>query len=351
MKNRAIHCCWLLVLLPVGVGCGGELGGATNLKKHGANFYPPPGRILHVAGQTREAFADYIEKVTEHGTRCGLPAGVSFYSSLYRTGFKTPHANRPGDDHQDLTAVLAHYDRLIPQISIWADEAELARINSGEQDDNIRRFARLLSSHQRPIYLRIAGEFDDGRYKDPGAYQRAYRHIVDGLVAHGVDNVSYVWHSIGLKPTYQNRDPMDWYPGDAYVNWIGLSIYQIGKEGYYPDHNRERVLEIAREKKLPLMVVEASAIRKTPGQKKFTGQAYWDYWYQPYFAFIERNPEVRGLGIINTDWDSQKQFKRFDWGDARLHRDPVVLENWRRKMRDPRYLHSQKGLYGLLGDQ
>ena len=318
-------------------------------KRYGENFYPPPGKILHMAGQTREGFADYVEHVTEDGKQCDLPAGVAFYSSLYRTGFKTPHANLPGDDHQDLSNVLSRYEHLIPQISIWADEQELVQIALGQQDENIEKVAKLLISYQRPIYLRFAGECDDGRYKDPEAYKKAYRHVVDLFVAHGVKNVSYVWQSIGLKPTFQDRDPLDWYPGDAYVNWIGISFYQIDKEGYYPDHNRDRVLEIAREKKLPIMIVESSAIRKTAGQKKLTGQAYWNYWYKPYFEFIERNSEVRGFSIIDTNWDSQQQFKRFDWGDARLEEDPVVLEHWRNQLQDPRYLHSQENLYELLG--
>lgn len=347
-KNIIAHVL-LLALGAVNLTYGQGVGGVDTDVKHGADFYPPPGKVLHIAGQTREAFADYLETVTESGVRCGLPAGVSFYSSLYRTGFNTPHANVPGDDHQDLTRVLKHYEVLIPQISVWADEQELNRVNSGQQDENIRLFARQLSSYKRPIYLRIAGEFDDGRYKDPEAYRQAYRHIVDLFVELGVRNVSYVWHSIGMKPTYQNRDPLDWYPGDAYVNWIGISVFQIGKEGYYPDHNRGRIVEIAREKGLPLMIVESSAIRQAPRQRQLSGKDYWDYWYRPYFEFIENNPEVRGLSIINTDWDSQQQFERYGWGDCRLQADPVVLKNWRGKMRDSRYLHSHKGLYQLLG--
>ncbi len=351
MKRILLRSIWLFVLLPACISYSQESGLADASKKLGASFYPPPGKVLHIAGQTGEDFADYVDAVTENGTRCGLPAGVAFYTSLYRTGFKTPHANRPGDTHQDLTSVLKHYKNLAPQISIWADEEELARINSGEQDEHIRKFAELLSSYKRPIFLRFAGECDDGRYKDPEAYKKAYRYVVDSFVKHGVTNVSYIWQSIALKPTYQNRDPLDWYPGDAYVNWIGISFYQIDEEGYYPDHNRARILEIAREKDLPIMIVEASAIRWTPRQKQLTGQAYWDYWYKPFFEFIENNPEVKGFSIANADWDSQKQFEHMKWGDCRLKADPLVLNNWRQKMHDNRYLHSYQNLYPLLGFQ
>lgn len=351
MTKKHLHIAWLIILSPLCIGYGQDVDHTDDLKKLGANFYPPPGKVLHMAGQSREDFADYLNVVTENGKHFGLPAGVAFYSSLYRTGFKTPRANRPGDNHQDLTSVLEHYKILIPQISIWADAEELARINSGQQDEHIRRLAQLLSSYERPIYLRFGGECDDGRYKDPEAYKKAYRRIVDLLVEHGVQNVSYIWHSIALKPTHQNRDPLDWYPGDAYVSWIGISFFQVGKEGYYDDHNRDRILQIAREKQLPVMIVEASAVRWTPREKQLTGQAYWDYWYKPFFELIEQNPEVKAFSIINADWDSQKQFERFTWGNCQLKADPVILENWRNKMRDSRYLHSHENLYAILGYQ
>ena len=94
------------------------------------------------------------------------------------------------------------------------------------------------------------------------------------------------------------------------------------------------------------MIVESSVIRTTDSQQAQVGQ---DYWYAPYFSFIENNPEVRAFSIINADWDSQQQFSRFGWGDCRIQAYPIILQNWRAKISEDPFLHSNAQLYEQLG--
>lgn len=331
------------------------INSTKDVVRYGTNFYPPEGKVLHIAGQAKEDFDDYVENVSCNGEKFGMPAGAAFYTSLSLNGITSSHANVPGDNHQHLNYLVENYDNMTLQVALWLHTTQLSRICTGEYDVQIEKLADIFKNYKRPIYFRIGYEFDNTGCKfEPVSYQNAYRYIVERFEQANVRNVSYVWHSWGMIPTYQNRDIMDWYPGDAYVNWIGISTFEVSKEqiseeGYYQNHNRERILEIAREKNLPIMICESSAIRTIPYHKKRTGQAYWDFWYKPYFEFIENNPEVKAFSIINCDWDSVLQFKgEINWGDSRIKSDPVVLNLWRAKMREKRYLHSSDKLYDLL---
>ena len=148
------------------------------------------------------------------------------------------------------------------------------------------------------------------------------------------NNIILVWHSYAMNPTHQERDILEWYPGDEYVDWIGLSYFQVTDEGYHSSTNRARVIDIAERKGKPVMIGEASAIRYTARQKTLNGDAYWNYWYKPFFDFIESNKQIRAVSIINVNWDSQKQHVVLGWGDSRLNSDEVVLRKWREKLQE-----------------
>src|SRR5690606_9812149 len=61
-----------------------------------------PGSVLLIAGQAREEFRDYLVNVTGQGRHAPRPVGAAFYTSLNLTGLRSPHANEPGDHHQDM---------------------------------------------------------------------------------------------------------------------------------------------------------------------------------------------------------------------------------------------------------
>lgn len=238
-----------------------------------------------------------MENVTKNGLACGLPGGAAFYTSLYLTGLTNPYTFAPGDPHQDLPYLAWVYKPLTFQIALWLGSSQLSEISSGTWDFSIDRIAENFKFYDRPIYFRIGYEFDGPHNAyDPGEYKDAYRHIVDRFREAGVTNVVYVWHSYASYP-YQGYDVMDWYPGDDYVDWIGISYFFTEGNEYY----QWRLLEIAKEKQKPLMICESSAWRYTSSLKELSGQAYWDYWYAPYFEFIESNPEVKAFSIINCN--------------------------------------------------
>lgn len=305
------------------------------------------GSILMIAGQSREEFSDYLKNVSQGGEACPLPGGAAFYTSLDLSGFRSPHANVPGDNHQDLEYLKLVQEPLAIQIGLWLSRRQLYEISAGQLDHRITALYEQLEALKRPVFLRIGYEFDGphNRYP-PEAFVAAYRRIAERM--RGCRDILLVWHSYAMLPTYQEREMGEWYPGDAYVDWIGLSFFQVSSEGFHQGPNRERVLAIARAKQKPVLIGEASAIRYTRRQKTLKGRDYWDYWYEPFFAFIEANPEIKAVSIINVDWDSQKQHEVLDWGDSRIEVDPHVLSQWIKKANEAYWMPLDKSLYDSI---
>ena len=73
-----------------------------------------------------------------------------------------------------------------------------------------------------PIYLRIGSEFNIwGNACSPETYIAAYKTIANHL--RSLNNISFVW-SISHTSTW-NVDENAFYPGDEYVDWVGMAVY------------------------------------------------------------------------------------------------------------------------------
>ncbi len=307
----------------------------------------PDGSVLLIAGQSREEFDDYLTDISRRGKATPVPGGAAFYTNLDLTGFKRPHANVPGDNNQDLEYLKRTLEPLVIQIGLWLSTDQLYQIAAGELDPQIARMRTRLDQLERPVFLRIGYEFDGPHNNYPPAiYVRAYRIIAEAM--RGNPDILLVWHSFAMLPTLGEIPFTEWYPGDDYVDWIGISFFQPGTEGYHTAPNRDPVIAFARQKNKPVLIAEASPIRYTPRQKTLAGDAYWDHWFKPFFELIEANPEIRAVSIINVDWDSQRQHRQLSWGDCRLNADPIVLKHWREKTRAPYWMPPDQNLYSTV---
>ena len=306
-----------------------------------------PGSVLLIAGQSREEFRDYLIDVTGQARQCPAPGGAAFYTNLDLTGFRSPHSNEPGDHHQDMEYLRMVQTPLVMQVALWLSRDQVIQLAAGEFSAAVEALQSELAALKRPVFLRIGYEFDGphNRYP-PEPFIQAWRNIAK--VMRRSPDIILVWHSFALIPTYQDRPIVEWYPGDEYVDWMAVSYFQVGEEGYYRRSNREAVIAFAREKGMPVMIAESSPIRYTSRQKTLKGEAWWDYWFRPLFKMIDENPEIRALSIINVNWDGQKQHNFLDWGDCRLDRDPFVLRQWRKEASSPRWMPVDDKLYDAV---
>ncbi len=78
--------------------------------------------------------------------------------------------------------------------------------------------------------------YGDPDYPDgPERFRDAYRRIINIFRAHGATNVTWFFHADANPSPKESWNRMEkYYPGDDYIDWVGLSVYgpQTVKEPY-----------------------------------------------------------------------------------------------------------------------
>lgn len=295
-----------------------------------AKFLPPDKKILLFVGQDRESINAYSRELNV------VPAGVMFYTSIeILSGVNEPADHGAG--FQDADYLLKEYPDSVLQIGLYM-VGTLQDVVDGKYDDNIQRFGEWLKSTRRPVFLRIGYEFDlpQNGYES-NVYIKAYRYLVDHWRAQGVNNVAYIWHSYGVINS--SKPFLDWYPGDDYVDWFGVSFFTL-----YNRKDAAVFAELARQHHKPLIIAEASPNLDVPVDSK----RRWDRWYKSLFAFIREN-DVRAVSYINCNWDKFPMWKGQGWGDSRVEIDPLVKEKWLKEISRDQYVRSSSRLFKQLG--
>ena len=119
-----------------------------------------------------------------------------------------------------------------PGGSVDQPQVRLAVIASGRYDRYIRSWARGARSYGRPVLLRPMQLMNGNWYpwavgvngNSDEDFVRAWRHIHDIFTGEGATNVSWVW-AINSFAGMQgdNRNLAEFYPGDAYVDWVSMA--------------------------------------------------------------------------------------------------------------------------------
>ncbi len=116
----------------------------------------------------------------------------------------------------------------------WTDDRSPAVMNAllaGALDDYVHRWACEIRNWGSSAYIRFAHEFNGDWYPwtsgggtPAAAYVEAWRRLHDIFAVDQVDNVTWVW-----APTVVGSGALnDWYPGDGYVDVLGIDGYNWG---------------------------------------------------------------------------------------------------------------------------
>ncbi len=109
----------------------------------------------------------------------------------------------------------------------------LRNIARGDFDGYIERSAREAAAYGKPFYLRLAHEMNGDwsawgagvNGNTPADFVAAWRHVVGIFRSAGATNAIWVWSpnvDTGRRPFAQL------YPGDEWVDWVGLDGYNWG---------------------------------------------------------------------------------------------------------------------------
>ncbi len=106
-------------------------------------------------------------------------------------------------------------------------------------------------------------EYGDINYPDGSEiFRDAYRHIIDLCDQAGAANLTWFFHfDVNNDPEVWWNDPIYYYPGDAYIDWLGVSTYgPFQPDESYEDYNPQEILQKAHDKFLELSTEKPYAI-------------------------------------------------------------------------------------------
>ncbi len=90
--------------------------------------------------------------------------------------------------------------------------------------DHVRRTLENLNAYGKPMFIRFANEMNCSNLgDDPELYIEIFRRVAD--MVHEYPNLAMVWSPNDLGALDR---PMEYfYPGDEYVDWVGVSCYMV----------------------------------------------------------------------------------------------------------------------------
>lgn len=187
------------------------------------------------------------------------------------------------------------------------------RILAGEYDAYIASCARIVRGFDGLVLVRLAHEMNLERYhwgtelgaygpKSPGLYQAMFRHVVDIFRAQGAGNALFVFcPNVDSIPAAAWNLTAAYYPGDSYVDVLGMDGYNWGtahskavhgydstfrsfKDIFQPLYDELRALASGK----PVMVFETSSASAGGDKARWAAEAFqsaaaWGLWAVVWF--------------------------------------------------------------------
>ncbi|WP_297766135.1 glycoside hydrolase family 26 protein [uncultured Muriicola sp.] len=219
---------------------------------------------------------------------------------------------------------------------------------AGKYDEYIDRFARDAKAFDQRVLIRFLHEFNGNWYVwsgnkngnvegGPEKVVAVWKYVVDRFKKIGADNVKWLWVPHGPSTDLSTEawnDVSNYWPGDAYVDWIGLDGYNFYPQdpwgGARPLRDfdncfRDLYDSCAVLGKQPMMIAEFGTGEFQSGN--FNKAA----WVRDAFTKIKTEyPRLKIFTWFNIN-------KELDW---RVNSSPEALSTFRTAMQDPYFIGS-----------
>lgn len=215
----------------------------------------------------------------------------------------------------------------------------LEAISDGNYDTYITNFANAAKNWGKLIYIRFAHEMNGNWYAWDGShnggssggtvkYIKAWKHVHAIFTSVGASNVKFVW-----SPDHKDTPAETWnkavnyYPGDAYVDWIAFDGYNWGNGDWKSfDQVFSPIYATFEAYGKPMMIGEF-ACSETGGDKAA--------WITDALSKIKSNyPKVKMINWFNID-------KERDW---RIDSSTTALSAFQNAIQDS-YFSGEKPTY------
>jgi beta-mannanase len=213
-------------------------------------------------------------------------------------------------------------------------------IIAGKYDLHFEEIAKGLASLNADCFVRLGHEFDLKQYGYLGQeYKSAFIRGAEILRAN-CKRLALVWCSSGGSGQRwgDSSQLAKSYPGDAYVDWFGVDIFDANE---WQSKHMENFLQYAYSHKKPVMIGETTP--RGVGVSK--GSASWAKWFAPMLQTVYKNPIIKAVCYVNWDWKVEND-TRFNpgwgnWGNARIETNPFVKTAFAKEFKLKKWIHAR----------
>jgi hypothetical protein len=309
-----------------------------------------------------------------------IPHGYMVYTDIQQLlGLDTPinygsgieYANGIISQSMALTQVLSNQQHPPPppqlpslQIGLWLNGPfgcqHILQDQKEFYQNQIRKLFRYCiidcATTVSKIYLRIGYEFDNptfGYTDRPDLYRTTFQYMIQEcyrMYSYTAcrTKIDFVWHSwaatsyTDATSTASTTSLDDYYPGDEYVDWIGISIFsQFYTPQNLPNHvtplgnptTVQYICQYAQQHNKFIMIAESTPF----GGIDQLNDPWYD-WFVPVLSLVEQY-NIHMWSYIYCNWNVLPMWHTAGFGDSRLTQNHTVAELWNRHVvQNPRYM-------------
>lgn len=162
---------------------------------------------------------------------------------------------------------------------------DLFRVLDGYYDEFLHNYAKDIADFNHPVLFRFANEMNgdwceySGYHMslDTELYREMYRYIYDIFQEHNAKNIIWIWNPNGKSfPDFKWNAEAMYYPGNDYVDVLGLTLYNTGNfykgEEWTEFYDLYAPLyeEAMKNYDMPFMITEFSCARRGGNKEEWT---------------------------------------------------------------------------------
>ncbi|MGD0605315.1 MAG: glycosyl hydrolase [Streptosporangiaceae bacterium] len=156
-------------------------------------------------------------------------------------------------------------------VQIDPENISLASIASGRYDAYIRSYATQIKAFRKQVVISFGHEMNGNWYSwanehtSPAVFVAAWRHVVNLFRTVGAGNVTWMWTVNVIDTSIPIPDPAPWWPGSAYVNWVGIDGYYYLSSQSFAQVFSPTIISVLKLTSDPILIAETGAA-PTAGQ-------------------------------------------------------------------------------------
>jgi mannan endo-1,4-beta-mannosidase len=246
------------------------------------------------------------QPIAEFGQAAGRQPDLVGYYSGWAEPFLTSYAQ------------MIRKHGVIPFVQIDPTLASVAGIAAGDYDIYLRTYADAVRDFGHPVVIGFGHEMNADWYSwgyrsvPPSTFVAAWQHIVTLFRGQGADNVTWLW-TLQADEQGKTGPVEDWWPGDAYVDWVGIDGYYYTPSDTFANVFGQTIDQVRHFTDKPVLLSETAVGPDAGPALKIPG------------LFLGMH-QYKTLGLVWFDKDQDDGILHQDW---RLEGDSVAENAFR----------------------